>query len=91
MYNGCNFLLYSEKKHTHVHASKRADGKDTQHVQVWWYIKRNLQMEIGFFIPSCHHCLHVDPSMEASPEAGRTVYFMTIVAITNTRVGAHGR
>jgi hypothetical protein len=36
MYNGCNFLFYSERKHTHVHAGKRADGKNTQHVQVWW-------------------------------------------------------
>jgi len=36
MYNGCNFLLYSERKHTHVHACNRVDGKDTQHVQVWW-------------------------------------------------------
>jgi len=36
MYNGCNFLFYSERKHTHVHAGKRANGKDTQHVQVWW-------------------------------------------------------
>jgi hypothetical protein len=36
MYNGCNFLFYSERKHTHVHAGKRADGKDTQRVQVWW-------------------------------------------------------
>ncbi|CAK9191822.1 unnamed protein product [Sphagnum jensenii] len=22
----------------------------------------NLHMEIGFFMPSCHHCLRVDPS-----------------------------
>jgi hypothetical protein len=36
MYNGCNFLFNSERKHTHVHAGKRADGKDTHHVQVWW-------------------------------------------------------
>jgi hypothetical protein len=36
MYNGCNFLFYSERKHTHAHAGKRADGKNTQHVQVWW-------------------------------------------------------
>jgi hypothetical protein len=46
------------------------------------------------FIPKCHICsilCALGTDNEASPEAGRTVYFVTIPAVTDTRVGAHGR
>jgi hypothetical protein len=41
-------------------------------------------MEIGFFMPSCHHCLRVDPSTDLGLQG-----LVLQVATTATSAGPH--